>query len=316
VNNRYRKLAIESARKYLQRGWRVIRIPYRSKAPVIDGWQNLRITEAELPSYFPGRTNIGVLLGEPSGWLIDVDLDHALALELAATMLPCTGAIFGRAGKPRSHWLYYSESLVATRKWQLPDRKMVVELRSTGGQTVFPGSVHPSGEPIEWDCNGEPALADPNELQIRLERIFAEVCRRLKVPGRDAARKSVIEHNAPTSVIARARKYLAKLPPAISGQGGHAATFRAACRLVIGFGLDREQALSLLLEWNETHCQPPWSERELKHKVDDALKQPGWRSYLLSKNDRQRVAAPTSAIERANRHAIEHRRRARRRTHA
>ena len=28
---------------------------------------------------------------------------------------------------------------------------MLVELRSTGGQTVFPGSTHESGEAIRWD---------------------------------------------------------------------------------------------------------------------------------------------------------------------
>ncbi len=38
---------------------------------------------------------------------------------------------------------------------------MIVELRSTGCQTVFPGSVHPSGGLIEWSSNGEPAEVDP-----------------------------------------------------------------------------------------------------------------------------------------------------------
>ncbi len=50
----------------------------------------------------------GVLLGEPSLRLIDVDLDHPLTLELAASYLPPTNSIFGRTSKPRSHWLYYS----------------------------------------------------------------------------------------------------------------------------------------------------------------------------------------------------------------
>jgi hypothetical protein len=247
--------------------------------------------------------------------LIDVDLDHPLALELAAARLPPTASIFGRPSKRRSHWLYYAASPVATRQWRLPNKQMVVELRSTGGQTVFPGSTHPSGEPIEWDCDGEPDRVDPDVLQAHLQRIYDEVCRRLQVPKRSAT-TTMSNLSAPPCVIERARRYLAKLPPAVSGQGGHAAAFRAACRLVIGFGLERDDALNRLREWNETHCQPPWSERELEHKVDDALKQPGWRGYLLSKSDRKHVSAPTSAIERANRHAIEHRRRARRRKHA
>jgi len=69
----------------------------------------------------------------------------------------------------------------------------------------------------------------------------------------------------------RARAYLAKLSPAIAGQSGHAATFAAACRLV-EFGISPDQSLPLLLEWNLTHCQPPWTEGELRHKLADAFR--------------------------------------------
>jgi len=73
------------------------------------------------------------------------------------------------------------------------------------------------------------------------------------------------------AAIDRARAYLAKLPPAIAGQRGHAATFAAACRLV-EFGLLFGDALTLLLEWNQTHCKPVWTERELRHKLTDAFR--------------------------------------------
>lgn len=82
-----------------------------------------------------------------------------------------------------------------------------------------------------------------------------------------------------TSVVERARKYLAKISPAVSGQGGHNVTFHAACVLVMGFGLSDDESLSLLREWNQS-CQPPWSERELIHKITSAQKQPGERCYL------------------------------------
>jgi hypothetical protein len=65
--------------------------------------------------------------------------------------------------------------------------------------------------------------------------------------------------------------YLAKLPPAVAGNGGHAATFAAACRLV-EFGLTMEQAAPVLAAWNETHCDPRWTEAELRHKLADAFK--------------------------------------------
>lgn len=70
-------------------------------------------------------------------------------------------------------------------------------------------------------------------------------------------------------VVSRARAYLDRCEPAVSGQGGHTHTFRVTQKLVRGFALERDVALSLLLEWNE-RCQPPWTQRDLERKVDQA----------------------------------------------
>jgi len=80
-------------------------------------------------------------------------------------------------------------------------------------------------------------------------------------------------------VVSRARKYLEKVPPAVSGRGGHNQAYAAACAMVLGFGLSDDEAFGLLSEWN-TSCQPPWSEGELRHKIADAQKMPGPRNYL------------------------------------
>src|SRR5262245_28261131 len=96
-----------AAEIYARNGWSVIPIPHQSKNPGFKGWEQMRLTVEMLDQHFNGHPqNIGVLLGEPSGWLIDVDLDHMRAIELASQFLPETPAIFGRSGKPRSHWIY------------------------------------------------------------------------------------------------------------------------------------------------------------------------------------------------------------------
>jgi hypothetical protein len=66
--------------------------------------------------------------------------------------------------------------------------------------------------------------------------------------------------------VERASRYLASVPSAIAGQHGDIQTFRVCCRLVRGFALDDDQALSLLAEWN-ARCQPPWTEKELRDKL-------------------------------------------------
>lgn len=64
----------------------------------------------------------------------------------------------------------------------------------------------------------------------------------------------------------RSRSYLSKVPPAIAGQHGDLHTFRTCCRIVRGFGLDNDDALNVLADWN-ARCQPPWTEAELRDKI-------------------------------------------------
>lgn len=80
-------ILLESARTYLARGYAVIPVPARKKIPVLKGWTDLRLSESDLPAHFNGTGNIGVLLGEPSGWLVDVDLDCEEAVALAPKFL-------------------------------------------------------------------------------------------------------------------------------------------------------------------------------------------------------------------------------------
>jgi putative DNA primase/helicase len=282
------------AGNYIGRGWAPIPLRARTKIPIIDEWEKLRITKPELPEYFRADANIGNLLGEPSGWLVDVDLDHPLALELADSFLPATQSEFGRASARRSHRLFIVTGPVETHQRRLPkvDGKapMIVELRSTGSQTMFPNSVHPEGEHVEWDSDGEPTETPPGLLLAAVDALAAEVKKRLGSARRNGS-PSDCPVQLPADIGDRAKKYLTKIPPAVSGAGGHDQTFHAACVLVQGFSLERETALSLLREWNQT-CQPPWSERELTHKIDSALKQPGERGYLIG-DDRPsgRIAA-------------------------
>lgn len=76
------------------------------------------------------------------------------------------------------------------------------------------------------------------------------------------------------SVSERARKYVAKMPAAVSGSGGHNDTFHVACVLLQGFDLQRGEARAILDEYN-ARCAPPWSDKELEHKLNQADKMAG-----------------------------------------
>ena len=113
--------SLDIARALHGRGYAVVPIPAGKKSPTGDEWQRLRITENDLPRFFcGGPRNVGVLLGEPSNGLVDVDLDVPEAELLADEFLPKTPAEFGRPSKPRSHRLYYCADINATVRLRAP----------------------------------------------------------------------------------------------------------------------------------------------------------------------------------------------------
>ena len=71
-------------------------------------------------------------------------------------------------------------------------------------------------------------------------------------------------------------KILCNEKPAISGQGGHNTTFANMCKLVQRFDmLPMEKLWELANCYNENGTGgAPWTESELKHKFEDALKSP------------------------------------------
>ncbi len=163
---------IESARELVRRDIAVAPAPRGAKRPVIDEWQNLRLTEPELPRYFTNGQNVCILTGAPSGGLLDVDLDSTEARHLAGTFLPMTAMRHGRRSAPLSHWWYRGTGNLPRRvpfkdpKESNDERAMLLEIRGTGHQTIAPRSIHPSGEIIEWHSGaiGEPAQIDAEEL--------------------------------------------------------------------------------------------------------------------------------------------------------
>jgi hypothetical protein len=274
---------LDAARWYRSRGYALIPVPASTKVPVLAGWQELRLSDEDLPRHFNGNGNLGLLLGEPSGWLVDVDLDCDEAVALAPEFLPPTGAKSGRPGKLASHWWYVCEG-AKTRKHQDPvSKKMIVELRSTGAQTVVGPSIHPSGESYD-PVEGEPAAIDHAELAAAVAALAEAVLERRGRKSRSLDQRPPLVKPALPAIPCehiqrRAAAYLDRIPPAISGSGGHGQTYAAATAMVHGFGLDPEAAFTLLWDRYNPRCEPPWTEKELRHKVTDAASKPHDRPF-------------------------------------
>lgn len=169
-----KKTPLEIAKNHAARGWTSVSIPLRSKQPAFPGWQNRHFETDDLEMLYENKPgNVGVLLGPKSGGLTDVDCDCPEVVNVARRFLPDTAAIFGRISNPSSHYLYTTSladnHATATINFKDPDNeKTLLEIRIGGGgkaaQTVFPGSIHLSGEEIEWVSDGDAEPVNDKEL--------------------------------------------------------------------------------------------------------------------------------------------------------
>ena len=108
------------------------------------------------------------------------------------------------------------------------------------------------------------------------------------------------------SRIARASQYVAKMPVSIQGQDGSSKLYAAANAVAHGFALDEASSFDVL--WNHFNplCLPPWSEREIQHKIADALtkshREP--RGYLCTRESGEATLPPGFILSFASRESV------------
>jgi hypothetical protein len=177
------RTAADAAARYIQRGLTVVPVPPGSKNPQRPGWERLRISLEDVPRYFDDSQNIGIHVGAPSGWRVDVDLDAPETRKVAGRFLEPT-LTSGRASAPDSHWWYVSPG-AEHRPFTDLSGKMLLELRSTGHHTLVAPSVHPSGERYRWSESGmEAREIGADELLRRCQELAsaALIARHLPEP--------------------------------------------------------------------------------------------------------------------------------------
>lgn len=287
-----------------RRGFALCKPARADKKPTYKEWP----TRSLEPHEFGPHDMLGVIGGPLSdgGRLghatVIIDLDTAEANARADDFLVDTPMVEGRAGKPRSH-RYYLVPVETIPDWakSTADQGAAAALKKTGhpgpftksfrhretnaevfkfvgtgGQCVCPPSVWSNGtrtELREWEGGepGEPASVPFLDLWRPCCELASACGAKIPAAPPKSAGWTV---RTPNDVIDRAVKYLEKIPGAVSGCGGHNLTFAAARAAVYGFDLGAQVGFELLRDHYNLRCVPPWSERDLRHKCEDADRAP------------------------------------------
>ncbi|HMO84054.1 MAG TPA: bifunctional DNA primase/polymerase [Lacipirellulaceae bacterium] len=241
------------ASEYVARGWSVL--PLRGKISAIP-WQEFqarRPSPLELSDWFfesrTPPTGIGIVTGRVSQ-LVVVDCDSPADAAFWTSQFPDSPLAVGTGGGGGPfHDAFPTGENVRNRVRVLGRR---IDIRGDGGYVVAPPSLHRSGRHYAWQAY-DAAAALPRFSPAWL----AHGPRVGQTPARTHMGK-----------VRNAVAYIQRIC-AVAGEGGHNATFRAACKLRDA-GLAPDEALAVLGDWNETNARPPWSAAELEHKISSA----------------------------------------------
>ena len=256
---------LDASRSYLERGWSILPVG-PDKRPLCSWqcYQKDRADGGEAVGWYTRwpDAGVGIVTGAISGLLV-VDVDAGDAEKFAAakakleTLIPDNLVTpMARTGRGGLH--YYFKRPADGRGNRARIDGFAIDVRCDGGYVVAPPSV------------GYAWIVDPDHTEI------AEVPEALLrfVTVRTAKEAGNVDPRpaAPVldMVVERARRYVATMPGAISGQGGHNATLRAASALTWGWALESDaDVIPIMHEYNR-RCDPPWTDRELEHKVKSA----------------------------------------------
>lgn len=109
--------------------------------------------------------------------------------------------------------------------------------------------------------------------RIDVDAMLAAARKRAEAEARarqEAARRRPSVASTSGDIVERVRRYVAKMPIAIEGAGGSRDAFNVACQIVADIP-DHATQFALFEEYS-ARCQPPWSEKEIEHKLADARK--------------------------------------------
>jgi hypothetical protein len=256
--------------------------------------------------------NVGIATGAVEGaacrvWMLGPDgsagRQGLRRLEAEHGSLPRTPRSRSGSADPGNHYVFAWPADGSVRN-RVDHLGLPIDVRGEGGLFVAPPSLHKSGNRYAWEVPpGEVPFAPAPDWLLAWVRQDPHWQQREAEPRRRTRSCTAATDRRPNA-ITRALDYLAACDPAVSGQGGHPQTFAVARALVWGFDLGAEVGFDLLWEHYNPRCLPPWSEKELRHKCQDADTKPFGkpRGYLLHEGRRpmRASAGPPGAQPSAN----------------
>lgn len=252
----------DAAKLYAGGGWRVF--PCRGKRPLTKhGCKDATTDQGTIDAWWEQwpDANVAIATGKDSGlYVIDVDAKsggiESWSQMLKDNSIPATTAV--KTGGGGYHFYFLTGEALPNTAGKLAKG---IDTRGEGGYVIAAPSTHPDtgvcyefaavsteGGPVSGVLSALPDCLIPKE--------------------RKAEPVTYAPQASHGDQLRRCQDYVASMPAAIAGAGGHNATYQVAMETQ-RFNLTPAEAWQVMCEYNQ-RCQPPWSEKELSHKIRQA----------------------------------------------
>ena len=277
MNNEFLQYAL----RYAERGLAVFPCMPGQKRPATEsGFKDAVLDPQQISEWWQDspRASIGLATGEVSRLFvldIDPDKDGQQSLQwYLDSHGPLPETVTSQTGSGGHHYLFkYPGYEVPSSSSRIAPG---IDIRGDGGYAVLPPSRHPGGGTYRWLKSFEDVeIADsPQWLLDKIRELGVQSVQCGQNEQHTASASAQNVHSGQNAhddqIIKRAIAYIESSPGAISKKDGHKMTFWLAMVLLHGFMLDPEDALQILAKHHNPLCEPPWSDKELQHKIDSA----------------------------------------------
>lgn len=253
----------QAAVQYIKMGLAVFPLEERGKRPKTrNGFKDATTDAAQVKAWWQQwpNANIGIATGKRSGgiFVIDLDIDEDKGIDGYHTLedwqrengkFPETWtAITGRGGY---HLYFHSNSEIKNRAGIIDG----VDVRGDGGYVVAPPSVHSNGNRYEWEY-------DPEEFDL-------------------AEANNNVKYFLDTGINSPGERF--SMPDIVNAGERNDMIFRFAC-MMQAKGASDEAVFAATMAENNTKCNPPMNEKEVRVIVNSVLKYQKGRPIHINDN--------------------------------
>lgn len=263
--NTYKQNMLEACKIYLEKGFKLVPTPYKSKGALIKDWNNNPITDfsqIEKLSKDKEFFNMSVLTGKGTNLLaIDIDVNkidekgniidsisNYKKLQEMLGPLPETVTVISGSGGLHAYYKIPDNISIKSDSNFFGKEFLGIDVKCNGGKIVVPPSIHESGNCYKW-------MEKHGITEINIAQLPKNWCEAMINITNKKHKSNINNIMSSTDIITEGFR--------------NTTLFKTAC-VLSGGAKNKTELLAVMENLNTLKCNPPLDKKEIENIVESA----------------------------------------------